>query len=131
MSLISLTEERKKSNLSEGEEPEVHLPFNPFDTESRHHSSVSGSHLFLSPNSLNNNNTKHSAETRALLDSLHEFGASFLEAWSPNGPTEMSTTQKEGEEEEDPVFKTVEGEDFWLLRLLQCMVIWRANAILT
>lgn len=98
-------EERKKSNLSEGEEPEVHLPFNPFDTESLHHSSVSGSHLFLSPNSLNNNNTKHTPQTQALLESLKEFGEDFLGAWS-NGPTPMAAT-----EDEDPVFKTVEGED--------------------
>lgn len=96
-------EERKKSNLSEGEEPEVHLPFNPFDTESIHHSSVSGSHLFLSPNSLNNNNTKHTPETRALLESLREFGEDFLGVWS-NGTTPMAAT-----EDEDPVFKTVEG----------------------
>ncbi|XP_061174975.1 uncharacterized protein LOC133184124 isoform X2 [Saccostrea echinata] len=103
-------EERKKSNLSEGEEPEVHLPFNPFDTESLHHSSVSGSHLFLSQNSLNNNNTKHPPETQAFLESLHEFGENFLEFWSDTS-TSMSATDEMANQEEDPVFKTVEVSD--------------------
>ncbi|XP_062603723.1 uncharacterized protein LOC134265519, partial [Saccostrea cucullata] len=104
-------EERKKSNLSEGEEPEVHLPFNPFETESLHHSSVSGSHLFLSPNSLNNNNTKHPPETQAFLESLHEFGEKFLGSWSDEESTSMSATDEMTNQGEDPVFKTVEVSD--------------------
>lgn len=100
--------------MSEGEEPEVHLPFNPFDTESLHHSSVSGSHLFQSPNSLNNNNTKHSSEIQVFLESLREFGEDFLVSWS-NSPTTMSATDSTNTEGEDLVFKTVEGTDNQIL----------------
>ncbi|KAK3089918.1 hypothetical protein FSP39_007645 [Pinctada imbricata] len=98
-------EERKKSNLSEGEEPEIHLPFkfNPFEKESLHHSSTSGSHLFLNSHS-DNNNTKVSPENQTLFNDLHEFGDKFLEIWSSG--SQKSTDKMDTEEDE--IFMTVE-----------------------
>ncbi|XP_053394858.1 titin homolog [Mercenaria mercenaria] len=75
-------DQRKRSTLSEGEEPEVHFPFktNPFNKESLQ-PKFSGQSIFVSPNPcvFNNNNSHKEA---AIVKELCGFGDGFVEKWS-------------------------------------------------
>ncbi|XP_052100516.1 uncharacterized protein LOC127734587 isoform X3 [Mytilus californianus] len=99
-------EERKKSNLSEGEEPEVHYPFkiSPFDKEALSWKSIKGSDVFLSNHLVDNNNSKQSIENEIVIENLHEFSDKFIESWSSRKPS----VEMEKSEEEDPVFMNVD-----------------------
>ncbi|XP_063413108.1 uncharacterized protein LOC134695672 isoform X3 [Mytilus trossulus] len=99
-------EERKKSNLSEGEEPDVHYPFkiSPFDKEALSWKSIKGSDVFLSNHLVDNNNSKQSIENEIVIESLHEFSDKFIESWSSRKPS----LEMDKSEEEDPVFMNVD-----------------------
>lgn len=109
----SITEERKKSNLSEGEEPEVHYPFkiSPFDKEALSWKSLTGSDVFLSNHLVDNNNSKQSLENEIVIENLHEFSDKFIESWSSKKPL----INMEKPDEEDPVFMKVEGRHYFPL----------------
>jgi hypothetical protein len=104
--IICFSDLRKRSTLSEGEEPEVHFPFttNPFDKESLQ-PKFSGHSIFISPNPrvFNNNNSHKEA---AILKELCGFGDRFVEKWC-DGVTV-------GYLDVDPIFMSIngKGEDF-------------------
>lgn len=114
--IFLFTEERKKSNLSEGEEPEIHLPFkiSPFDKDAL--KPVSGSDVFINPHVIDNNNTKSSEDNSAIIENLHEFEDKLIETWSSpkarrsstSGET-METITKDAEEDRDEIFMIVKG----------------------
>ncbi|XP_060082242.1 titin-like [Ylistrum balloti] len=109
-------EERKKSNLSEGEEPEVHYPFktSPFDKDAIDRIPVTGASLFLNSHATDNNNKKYSKENEEILTSLHSFGEKFMEMWS-SGQSGVSLDRRGScsvmEEDDDTVFMTIKGDD--------------------
>ncbi|XP_069126174.1 titin homolog isoform X2 [Argopecten irradians] len=109
-------EERKKSNLSEGEEPEVHYPFktSPFDKDAIDRITVTGESLFLNSHGSDNNNKISAKESEEILQSLHGFGEKFMELWS-SGQSIKSPDRRGScstmEEEEDTVFMTIKGDD--------------------
>ncbi|XP_052248907.1 uncharacterized protein LOC127856627 isoform X2 [Dreissena polymorpha] len=73
---------RKRSTLSEDEEPAVHFPFvfNPFRPEGAQ-PCLSGHTIFVSPDpSVLNNNNSH--KELPILEDLCHFGDGFLERWS-------------------------------------------------
>lgn len=108
--ILYFSEERKKSNLSEGEEPEVHYPFkiSPFDKEALSWKSIKGSDVFLSNHLVDNNNSKQSIENEVVIESLHEFSDKFIESWSSRKPS----LEMDKSEEEDPVFMNVDGKSY-------------------
>lgn len=103
--ILLLLDLRKRSTLSEGEEPEVHFPFktNPFDKESLQ-PKFSGQSIFVSPDpSVFNNNNNHKGAT--VVKELCSFGDGFVEKWSGTQPDT-------GDPDYDPVFMSLNGEIF-------------------
>ncbi|KAL5021928.1 hypothetical protein ScPMuIL_001083 [Solemya velum] len=116
---------RKRSTLSEGEEPDVFLPFNfnPFDPEVslkyRHSPDILSAKADLKIPESNNNNKNNSDEKCGIvLTDLCEFSENFIERWSsPKWRTINNTMESHSEvEPEDVMFKNIKGnadEDFW------------------
>ncbi|XP_052778199.1 uncharacterized protein LOC128215553 isoform X2 [Mya arenaria] len=90
-------DQRKRSTLSESEEPEVHFPFvfNPFNPDTGQ-LRLTGHSIFISPDpSVLNNNNSH--RDIPVLKELYHFAEGFLERWSSSG------TDKSGSDY-DPIF---------------------------
>ena len=96
------TELRKRSTLSEGEEPDIHFPFqtSPFDKETLC-TPICGRTIFVSPDpSVSNNNNSFKEE--AILKELHIFGEGFIE--------KSSSSDSKAQQEEDSIFMSLNGK---------------------
>ena len=96
---------RKRSTLSEGEEPEIHYPFqsSPFDKETLN-TPVCGRTIFISPDpTVSNNNNSFKGET--ILNELHNFGDGFIEKWISS-----DSKAQQGEEDYDSIFMSLNGK---------------------
>ena len=97
------TDLRKRSTLSEGEEPEVHFPFktNPFD-EDPLQQKLTGHSIFISPDPsvFNNNNSYKEA---AILKELCGFGDGFLDKWCEG--------VSDSDLDIDPIFMSINGKE--------------------
>ena len=102
--ILSISELRKRSTLSEGEEPEIHCPFqtSPFDKQSLV-TSICGRTVFISPDPtvFNNNNSFKGEE---ILKELCNFGEGFIEKWSSSDSTAHL------EEDYDSIFMSLNGK---------------------
>ncbi|KAL3868401.1 hypothetical protein ACJMK2_041211 [Sinanodonta woodiana] len=113
-------EQRKKSTLSEGEEPELHCPFqtNPFDKEFLSHHPITGASIFINPDpSLYYNNSKSSLHVGQIPENLFELSAKFLEEGGSPPITTISPIASSLEiERSDPIFISlrVPEDNMWL-----------------
>lgn len=99
--VYSFAELRKRSTLSEGEEPEVQFPFkfNPFDP-SASPGCLSGHTIFVSPHpSVLNNNNSHGQ--LSVKEELYQFGEGFIERWS---------SEPKQDPDYDPIFMALNGQ---------------------
>jgi len=104
--LLFSSDLRKRSTLSEGEEPEVHYPFvfNPFTPPGEGgQPRLSGQSIFVSPDpSVVNNNNAH--QCLPVLKELYHFGEGFIERWA-----DSLAKSRLSDPNYDPVFMEVEG----------------------
>ena len=104
---VFISELRKRSTLSEGEEPEIHFPFqtSPFEEQSQV-TPICGRTIFISPDpSVFNNNNSFKGEE--ILKELYNFGEGFLERWS------SSASSYQLEEDYDSIFMSLNGKLIW------------------
>ncbi|KAK3602389.1 hypothetical protein CHS0354_026277 [Potamilus streckersoni] len=113
-------EQRKKSTLSEGEEPELHCPFqtSPFDKEFLSRHPVTGASIFINSDpSKYNNNSKSSLHVDQIPQDLYELNAKFLEEGvSPPITTASPSAASLEIEKSDPIFMSlrVPEDNMWL-----------------